>query len=151
MWSVLNGQHRANSWYSPIGHAVEQLGRFDLPMKVWVRKPFTTSFLARHCSEVLAILNDRCGCSELSSGSAANAASTVGAWGREVRTAPLELVMLYVKAPTSMARSKALVAIAAVLLCGTGQTSGPYTSLVSDVEGSYAEHGEPPLASLCQL
>lgn len=41
--------------------------------------------------------------------------------GKEGRTTALELVTLYVKAATSMARGKAFIAIAAVLLFGSGQ------------------------------
>ena len=121
------GQHWANSWGSPIGHAVEQLGRFDLPMEVLGQQAIHTH-TPDNCSAVLAIRTVAFSSSELSSGLAASAARTAGANGREVRTAPLGPATLCVKGPTSMARSKALFAVAAVLLCALGQDASSYTS-----------------------
>ena len=120
-------QHWADSWGSPVGHAVGQLGRFDFPMKVRVSKPVTPSLRTGPCRNLLDTLTDSLGRRELFPCTAGCAASTVGAKGREGRTVALRLLTVHVKAPTSMARSKAFLAISAILLSITGQDTTAYT------------------------
>ena len=75
-------QYWADSWGSPVGHAVGQLGRFDFPMKVRVSKPVTPSLMTGSCRDLLDTLTDSLGRRELFPCTAGCAASTVGAKGR---------------------------------------------------------------------
>ena len=126
-------QHWAISWGSPVGHAVGQLVMFGFPMKARVSKPVTPSLRTTPCSEALATLTDHFDRLELSPCTAGCAASTVGAKGREARTKALGLHTLYVRTSTSMARSKALIAISAIILSSSGQDTTAYPSSSPDM------------------